>query len=375
MSEFACPVVRVGAITKHPQADLLSITEIDGCPVIFKTEDFKEGDLAIYVPIESVVKQDSEGGRLMPWLEWKYNGTSRIKAKKLRGVFSMGVLVPAPQFKEYPEWVKFSLEATGGFFATAEEMATWKDIDPPEGTDAAAHLGIEKYVEPEHLDTRGQDEQAPQGFQIPVYDLENFRKYKGLFEPGEYVAITEKIHGCNARFAFLNGALQVGSHNRWKRRPPEGVVPGKSDVWWKLALQENLETRLNHPEVVDRYCFYGEVYGQVQDLKYGVPSGVKCVMFDILDLKTLKWLDYPEFLAVCGALNLETAPCLYTGVLDEAKAFELAEGLSELGEGKCIREGVVIRPLLERQDLRHGRVCLKLHGQGYLLRKGGTEAH
>jgi RNA ligase (TIGR02306 family) len=244
-----------------------------------------------------------------------------------------------------------------------------------EGADYAAALGIEKYVEPEHLDTRGQDEQAPQGFQIPVYDMDSFRKYKGLFQPGEYVAITEKIHGCNARFAFLNGALQVGSHNRWKRRPPEGVVPGKSDVWWKLALQENLETRLNHPEVVDRYCFYGEVYGQVQDLKYGVPSGVKCVMFDILDLKTLKWLDYPEFLAVCGALNLETAPCLYTGVLDEAKAFELAEGLSELGEGKCIREGVVIRPLLERQDLRHGRVCLKLHGQGYLLRKGGTEAH
>ena len=42
MSEFSCPLVRIGAIQKHPNADSLSITEVDGCPVVFKTIDFKE---------------------------------------------------------------------------------------------------------------------------------------------------------------------------------------------------------------------------------------------------------------------------------------------------------------------------------------------
>jgi RNA ligase (TIGR02306 family) len=241
-----------------------------------------------------------------------------------------------------------------------------------EGANYADNLGITKYVEPEVVSTRGEDAQAPSGFQIPVYDLEHFRKYKGLFNENEPVAITEKIHGCNARFAFLNGSLQVGSHGTWKRRPSEHFQPGKSDVWWKFALQENLEDRLNRPDLVDQYCFYGEVYGQVQDLKYGIP-GVRCVMFDVLNLKTQKWLDYEDFKTLCFNLNLDIAPCLYEGPLDEAKAFELAEGLSKLGHGTCIREGVVIRPLVERQDPRHGRVCLKLPGQGYLLRKNGTE--
>jgi RNA ligase (TIGR02306 family) len=358
MSEFACPVVRIGAFTKHPQADLLSVTEVDGCPVIFKTEDFKKGEEAVYVPVNAVVKQDSPAGKLMPWLEYKADGTSRIKAKKIRGVFSMGVLLP---FWSLP-W---------GHFVPGSGL----DLSIILGTDMADALGIEKWVEPEPTNTRGEDVHAPPGVTIPVYDMESFRKYKGLFQPGEYVAITEKIHGCNARFAFIDGKLHVGSHNRWKRRPPEGVELGKNDVWWKVAIQNNLEKVFSHPDVADKLCFYGEVYGSVQDLKYGVPAGVKVVFFDILNLKTQKWLDYPEFLASTMALGLEPAPCLYTGVLDEAKVFELAEGLSELGEGKCIREGVVVRPLLERQDLRHGRVCLKLHGQGYLLRKGGTEAH
>jgi len=365
MAEFSCPVVRIGKIEKHPNADSLSITEVEGCPVIFKTGDFQEGDTAVYVPIESVVHQQSEGGKLMPWLEWKYDGTSRIKAKKLRGVFSMGVLVKPPYVEANDD---------------NPSLGGWNLLEVP-GENAAPHLGITKWVEPEPTNTRGQDEQAPQGFQIPVYDLEAFRKYKDLFRPGEYVAITEKVHGCNARFAFLNGSLQVGSHNRWKRRPLPGMELPKSDVWWKYALGpgerdiRTLEQRLNHPDIVDKLCFYGEVYGQVQDLKYNVPAGVRCVMFDILNLKTQKWLDYPDFLAVCSFLNLPFVPNLYYGQYDEKKVFELAEGLSELGDGKCIREGVVIRPLLERQDLRHGRICFKLHGQGYLLRKGGTEAH
>ena len=43
------------------------------------------------------------------------------------------------------------------------------------------------------------------------------------------------------------------------------------------------------------------------------------------------------------------------------------------GNGAHFREGVVIRPLVERRDDRLGRVILKIVSEEYLLRKGGTE--
>jgi hypothetical protein len=49
----------------------------------------------------------------------------------------------------------------------------------------------------------------------------------------------------------------------------------------------------------------------------------------------------------------------------------LAEGPTVIGEGAHVREGFVVRPVRERVDRRAGRVVLKLHGEGYLLRKSG----
>ena len=46
MSEFKVEVVKIRKIEKHPNADTLSITNIHGgYPVVFRTEDFNEGDL------------------------------------------------------------------------------------------------------------------------------------------------------------------------------------------------------------------------------------------------------------------------------------------------------------------------------------------
>lgn len=380
MSEFACPVVRIGTVTKHDNADTLSITEVDGQPVIFKNGDFKEGDLATYIPIESVVKQDSAGGKLMPWLKYNAHGLARIKAAKLRGVFSMGVLVAAPAYIEAND----DNPSLGG----------WNAIEV--GYDVAPHLGIKKYEEPEHgVSFRGPDENAPTGFAMPTYDVEPFRKFKRLFQDEEYVVATEKLHGCNARFAFFDGKLWVGSHNRWKKRPEtEQELAANNNVWWRAALQQvgdtilisppghpetqepatSLEEKLQHPDVAQKLGFYGEVYGQVQDLKYGV-SGVRVAMFDIRNLVTGEFLDYPDFLAVCAALKLETTPTLYTGQFKGLDAFKLAEGPTEAGGGVHMREGLVVRTLLERRDPRYGRMNFKLVGQEYLLRKGGTEAH
>ena len=67
--------------------------------------------------------------------------------------------------------------------------------------------------------------------------------------------------------------------------------------------------------------------------------------------------------------QFETAPVLYRGPWQGLDAHRhLAEGRTTIGDGH-VREGFVVKPVVERFDDRIGRVILKLHGEGYLTKK------
>jgi RNA ligase (TIGR02306 family) len=316
-SERVVSVVRIGPIERHPNADRLSITRIHGgYPVILRTGEFHEGDLAVYVPVDSMVPEGEP--------RWAFlKGDRRIRAKKMRGVFSMGLLTPIePGFQE--------------------------------GQDVGALLGITHY-EP-ILDNPAEDEPDPGLF--PTYtDIEPLRRWAEVLHPDEAVVITEKVHGTNGRFVFSDGRLWCGSRTRWKRRSP-------SSPWWSAAEQLSMADKLaQRPDLV----VYGEVYGRVQELRYGQPDGVRFAAFDAFDLLAGAFLDYPDFRALVQQLGIPVVPVLYEGPWQGAPE-GLAEGPTVIGSGAHVREGFVVRPQRERFDDRVGRVILKLHGEGYLTR-------
>ena len=71
--------------------------------------------------------------------------------------------------------------------------------------------------------------------------------------------------------------------------------------------------------------------------------------------------------------NLFTlVPLLYEGPFSEAVLRDHTDGATALG-GKHIREGIVVRPAVERESAEFGRVILKNVSGNYLTRKGGTE--
>jgi RNA ligase (TIGR02306 family) len=335
MSEWKVEVVRVGPVAKHENADTLSVTEVHGgYPVIIRTGEFVEGDLAVYIPIDSIVP-DTE--------QWSFlKGHRRIKAKRLRGVFSMGMLAKIP-------------DAVGG--------DSWQ-----EGDLVAEAMGIEKYEpEADAHDSKGggfrfrgpcEDDEPDPGL-APVYtDIEGWRKWKRAIEPGEQVVCTEKIHGANARYVFHEGRLYIGSRTRWKKLDA-------STHWNAAAVHHDLAAKLaRRPDV----CIYGEVYGQVQDLKYGCAGQARFRMFDALDCATRLYLDHDEMLALAASLDIDTAPELYRGPWGD-DVLALAEGTSTLPGATHVREGFVVKPLRERWDMRLGRVILKVVGEGYMLRK------
>jgi RNA ligase (TIGR02306 family) len=338
--ERSVRVVRVGPVHRHENADTLSITLVEGgYPVVFRTGEFNEGDLAAYVPVDSVVP-DTE--------QWAFlKGHRRIRAKKLRGTFSMGMLAPLPH--------------RAGQDCAEEAEAAHVCFGYDEGQDITAAMGVVPYEPPMKSMLVNTYNEPDPGF-LPRYtDIEGLRRYQDVLVLGEEVVITEKIHGANMRVAQRDGRLWVGSHNCFKKPPVEG---GPVDIWWRTAREIGVEGRLD-----DGYALYGEVYGRVQDLGYGVEE-LAFRGFDVMDLSTGRYFDYHEQTVCLQNLGVEGAPVLYRGPWLGMEAHAaLAEGPSTLYPGH-VREGFVVRPVKERYDHRVGRVILKLHGQNFLLRKG-----
>ncbi len=328
MGEGRVEVVQVGVVENHPYADALALTGVNGCPVVIKLGQFAPGDVAVYVPVDTIVPDAPE---------WAFlGGHRRIKAKRLRGVFSMGLLTEVPA-----------------------SLAGALDV----GDDVTDLLGMTRYSpEDRHSHgVRGPDSGAEScPFDWPVYDIEGFRKWKDVLISGEEVEVTEKLHGCNGRFVFRDGRLWVGSRNHAKRE--DG-----SCLWWQVATQYGLAEKLTR---YDGFSLYGEVYGQVQDLKYG-QHGVRFALFDVLNLGTREWFHVDDVCVVAADLGLERVPLLYRGPWDPSRVDEWAEGNSTIAGH--VREGFVVKPVQERTHPILGRVILKMHGQGYLLRKEGKE--
>lgn len=324
MTQLRVEVVEVGAIEKHPNADSLGIVKVYGFPVITRLGEFQPGDRAAYIPVDALVP-DTE--------QWAFlQGHRRIRAKKLRGTFSMGLLVPAPEGVEV-------------------------------GQDVSEALGIRKYEPQDKPDLPSDAEEGP-AF-IPKYtEIDHFRRYHQRFTEGEPIVVTEKIHGCNARFCHDGDRLWVGSFGTFK-------APGTNNEWRKVAAALGLEAVLAYfPGLV----FYGEVFGWVQDLRYGHAQGqFSARFFDVYDSSAGSYLNYTDAQAVLKGARLEPVPTLYEGPYQGPEQIaSLAGGKSTLADN--IREGVVVRPARERFDDHIGRVVLKFVSEGYLLRKNGTEA-
>jgi RNA ligase (TIGR02306 family) len=335
MSTFRAPIVEIGKVGKHPNADTLSITQVEGCPVIFRTGDFEQGGLAIYVPVDAVVPETVPGTEFL-------GEHRRIKAKRLRGVFSMGLLLPVD-----------ILPGLGGNPYANDFYSVGRDV--------SRFLNITKYEEPEPTFLGTDCAPAPK-CQVPVYDMESYRKFKHLFDEQDLVVVTEKIHGTNSRFVVSDGILNVGSHKQWKKED-------ERNMWWKVAKRFNLAAKLaNYPG----YVLYGETYGQVQDLKYG-RKDLDFAAFDVFNSNEGRWLDYHEFQAFCEELGIPTVPVLWMGPYIPEAIEPMSEGKSTLGDN--IREGFVIKPVVNRYNNETGRTIFKLVGEGYLLRGGKTTEH
>jgi tRNA-binding EMAP/Myf-like protein len=353
-------VVRIKELRKHPNADNLSLVDIDGYQVVVRTEEFDINKLYAYIQPDSVVP-DRLPYRFL-WADREFpdgvvpERKRRITVRRFRKEYSEGLLLPLSEFGQYMPISNFTLV---------------NGIPVCEGDDVAELLGVTHYVEPEpgfNLGAQGTKLTFWQkvlkffGFGPKpygpkngpgAYDVESLKNYPRVFVEGEPVLVTEKIHGSNARYTFDGKKFWAGSHHRWWKE--------QGNIWWEVTKQ--------YPWIEEfcrkfpGYTLRGEVTPTQKGYAYGFETEKQFFAFDVQreegtyinKANLLKWMAIQRFV-----------PVVYEGPYDAAKMKELAEGKSLVEGAKNIREGIVISSVEERTVRGVGRAQLKLKSLAFL---------
>ncbi len=365
MSEHKVEVVRL-TIEEHPNADALELARIGDYLSIVRKGQYKTGDLAAYIPEQSILPIDliREMG-----LEGRLAGSNhdRVKAVRLRGILSQGLCYPCR-----PHWT--------------------------EGQNVVEELGVIKYVPPVPAHLSGEVYAAGQD-KCLKYDIENFKRYPEIIREGEPVVFTEKIHGTWCMIGVLPSTM---AHEKYgdilissKGMSSQGLAlkpneKNEKNLYMRAARANRVIEKLREHcsgagYLLDGYPVYvlGEVFGRgVQDLAYGASSGQDNTLgFRVFDVfvgrpgsPEARYLDDDELDAFLNLLDLPRVPVLYRGPFSKEILAQWTDGKESVsGKQMHIREGVIVRPLKERRSNEIGRVQLKSVSADYLLRKDGTE--
>lgn len=370
------PIVRINEILPHTNADKLEIIKPTGdYQVVVRKGQFKVGDFGVYIFPDSVVAQTEpfkfiwesyveEDGTVRP-------SRRRITVRKFRGEWSEGLLLPVSDFKEELQHIDWNEETDvsdllGIHHYEPQELGNtnreFKKRKYPKTLRGWFHYILKFYWLRDLYKRFHNDSIKDLG--LPVYDVEAFKNHVNAFQAGEVVVVTEKIHGSNARFTFRNGKMYAGSRKLWKT--------SKSKCIWRKVLEQHpwIEKWCReHPE----YALYGEVVPTQKGFYYGCKEGeTKFFVFDILK-PDRTWMNFDE---VENEFNLSQdlkdswVPEFYKGPFNLDLIKQFVDGSSLVSDTKHIKEGIVVKPTIERHVTGLGRLQLKLVSNIFLERDG-----
>lgn len=338
MSELVVDICTVDSLQPHANADRLEIVQVRGWQCVVPKEQLSEGQGVVYFPPDTLLpKAWTEKFGVTKYCSERENDMMRIRKTRLRGEPSFGLIIDVP-----------------------DELKN-ESI----GTSVIEFFGAEKY-EPPVLGQAGDAAGgAPEGFH-KFTEIENIRNYPGILIPGEEVIATEKIHGTCSRIGAVDHEVWAAS-KRWPRKKPETPEDMARNFYWYPYTLEGLRDFLDSKAATEEaFMVFGEVYGRVQSLKYGLNVlAYRCFAMS----KNGIYLDYDERMALCAAWDIPTVPIIYRGPFDSDKLFEMSNGKTTVADIEQIREGIVIQPVKERTHPKVGRVILKCVGTDYLMSK------
>ena len=340
-----CYVATINEIKPIEGADNIEQIVVGGWNCIAQKNTYKVNDFVIVATTDAVIPVELSDA--MAVTNYLRKG-QRVRTVKLRGVYSECLLIP----------MKFNKQPLGDNYS--------------EGKDMMEIMGIFKYEPPV------KQIQLASGRKIKYKDNPNFHVYykfpnlknvKGMFTEEDYVEITRKIHGTNARYGivkktklafwdkvkkffriadkFVDYEFVYGSHNVEKGSDSQGFY--STDVWSTIIDKYDIKNKLwkffkENQEFAEfeNVIIYGEIYGPgiQKNYDYGLDeiefAGFDITIDGVYESIASSWYSF-------NMLELPYVPVLYEGqwsqeVQDEYTFNNMIKGTKIPHEGIVIKE-------------------------------------
>lgn len=295
MSTFEVTIETI-EVLPHPNADALELARVGGYHAVIPKGKYITGDKVVYIPEQAVLPNT-----LIAFLglEGKLSGKdkNRVKPVRLRGELSQGIVMSIPSVKQYMQdrgvFTDPDADITN-FLEWATEQSVKEEYNHAGGLGFL--LGIEKWVSPIPVEMQGQLVHVNSIVKWP--DVENIKKYPNLFEDGEEVFVTEKIHGTCCGISYDVETDTFAVYSKGLSQQGLALVESDTNVYWRAVHRYGLEKKLRslaYDANAKRIAIFGEVYGQgVQDLGYGVETKTFGPAFGCFDVWVQSKLDGDE---------------------------------------------------------------------------------
>ena len=344
-------IKRINEIHPIKDRDRIVLAIIDGWSVIVKKDEFKVGDLCVYVEIDSVLPEREE-------FEFLRDKNFRIKTMKMAGVISQGICFPLDILPD--------------------------DLCIVEGADVTDIIGVKKWERQDASDVQDkpiavQKRKYPKWLmRIPLFrkllwkkngkeardfpsfisktDETRIQNAPFFLAPDEPWVVTEKVDGQSGTFALVRHKSKLP----WKEDAFEYIVCSRnvrlyhkdSSSYWKVSDKYNIENCLRELIGDDEWvAIQGEcIAPNVQGNKYKVTEPDLFVFNLLRPYGRMGSLTAKE---ICENIGLKFVP-----IIDERKylpksvdnMLKYAHGKSALGD--TLREGVVCRSADGRKSFK-----------------------
>jgi len=328
MSRNLASVQKVLEVLPINGADKIELIKVLGWQCIVRRGLYKQGDLGIYIEIDSIVPD-------LPIFEFMKERKFRVKTIKLRGEISQGLFMSFDEIKIKP---------------------------CKEGTDLTGILKIKKY-EPDENNVVYQGKQNKSFWWKLVYTLPFLKMFRKKCGPGASfpthlvpktdetrlqafgehfleiykdlpIAISQKMDGSSLTFVWNKGKFSAASRNVW-------YIEKKDNNFWKIVEMSNIDKACKTVFGKRNVCLQGELCGpSIQDNKYKFDS-LHYFLFGIFDSDKKVYFTPQELLNA------------YDSIFSAGAKIDIAPQLILPSDNKTIKDiGLTINDWLSYADSR-----------------------
>ena len=332
-------IEQIKEVRPHPNADALELATIKGWQVCIKKNEFKAGDLCIYICVDSVLED-------RPPYEFLRNKDFRIRTVRLRGQISQGIAFPMSLFK-----------------TLGHDTVVFGEPDII-GSDVSQYVGAMHYEKPMPASLGGMAIGFMPGF-LRKTDEDNIKNNPEILDElkGKPYYISMKVDGSSGTYFIKDGEFGVCSRKLQLRCDDK-------NAFWRMAVKYGLEQTLK--ESGRNLAIQGEVYGPgINGNLLGVTE-TQFRAFNLFDIDAGRYLGWKELQEFCFYNCIPIVETLETGPSFNMTLSELQSMTNKLVyENGNLAEGIVVRPLEETYShVLKGRLSGKIISEPFELKHG-----